>query len=131
MRSNGTRPAAPAITSPAVSLAPLPMLARVEHQLPTAGDWVYEPKLDGFRGMLWHRSSGRVDLLIRNRRDLGPWFPELIRAGVALPRGTLADGEIVVADRHGAADFTAVQRRLGRDHMRPVQIAGPFSSCST
>jgi len=88
------------------------MLAQLERQLPRGERWVYEPKLDGFRGLLWHQSNGRVQLLSRNLRDLAPYFPELVTAGHALPPGTLVDGEIVVADQRGAADFSALQGRL-------------------
>jgi ATP-dependent DNA ligase len=55
--------------------------------------WRYEPKLDGFRGLLWHRTGTSVQLLSRNGRDLAPWFPELMQAGQKLPLGTLIDGE--------------------------------------
>src|SRR5207302_3853469 len=57
-----------------------PMLAQLQSQLPIGDGWRYEPKLDGFRGML-QRHSRPMRLLSRNGRDLGPWFPELIQAG--------------------------------------------------
>jgi bifunctional non-homologous end joining protein LigD len=40
-------------------------------------------------------------------------FPELAHAGQSLPLDTVLDGEIVVADEHGNADFGALQQRLG------------------
>jgi ATP-dependent DNA ligase len=82
--------------------APAPMLAQLAPRLPTGVGWRYEPKLDGFRGLLWHRTTSSVQLLSRNSRDLGPWFPELIQAGQKLPAGTLIDGEIVIADDEGS-----------------------------
>jgi ATP-dependent DNA ligase len=36
-----------------------PMLAQLDTRLPAGQQWRYEPKLDGFRGLLWHRSSGQ------------------------------------------------------------------------
>jgi ATP-dependent DNA ligase len=96
------------------------MLAQLEAQLPTSDEWRYEPKLDGFRGLLWHRAGGIVQLLSRNGRDLGPWFPELVQAGQTLPPCTLIDGELVIADEDGNADFCALQARLteARAHLR-------------
>jgi ATP-dependent DNA ligase len=62
---------------------PEPMLARLERVLPRGEQWRYEPKLDGFRGMLGRTSSGAVQLLSRNLKDLAPGFPELVRAGTS------------------------------------------------
>jgi ATP-dependent DNA ligase len=88
------------------------MLAQLQQRLPRGDAWRYEPKLDGFRGLLWHRTGTSVQLLSRNGRDLGPWFPELIQAGQRLPVGTLIDGEIAIADDDGWVDFSALQARL-------------------
>jgi ATP-dependent DNA ligase len=88
------------------------MLARLESRLPIGERWRYEPKLDGFRGLLWHRTAATVQLLSRNGRDLGPWFPELVQAGHTLPPCTLLDGEMVIADEPGRVDFGALQARL-------------------
>src|SRR6202165_994934 len=71
-----------------------PMLAALKHSLPIGDQWLYEPKLDGFRGLLRHGTNGHVQLLSRNLRDLAPSFPELGRAARSLPAGTLLDGEI-------------------------------------
>jgi bifunctional non-homologous end joining protein LigD len=85
------------------------MLARLESKLPRGEQWRYEPKLDGFRGLLWRRTETVIELLSRNTRDMSPWFPELVGAGQALPVDTLVDGEIVIADEQGRSDFTALQ----------------------
>jgi ATP-dependent DNA ligase len=76
---------------------PAPMLARLQRALPRGQEWRYEPKLDGFRGLLWRPAIASVHLLSRSLKDLGPVFPELIAAGQKLPVGTLLDGEIVIA----------------------------------
>jgi ATP-dependent DNA ligase len=68
------------------------MLARLERTLPRGDAWRYEPKLDGFRGLLWRRDGTAIQLLSRNVKDLSPWFPELIEAGRALPPNTVLDG---------------------------------------
>lgn len=115
-----------------LSQAPAPMLAQLETRLPAGERWRYEPKLDGFRGLLWRRASGQVQLLSRNRRDLGPWFPELVGAAAALPPGTLLDGEIVICDDTGSAEFGRLQERLstargacrGSDFSAPRGIDG-------
>ena len=93
-------------------VAPAPMLARLEPRLPRGQQWRYEPKLDGFRGLLCRSAHGAVHLLSRNRRDLSPWFPELVWAANALPGGTILDGEIVIATDRGVSDFGALQQRL-------------------
>ena len=85
-----------------------PMLAALKHSLPIGDQWLYEPKLDGFRGLLRHGTNGHVQLLSRNLRDLAPSFPELVQAARSLPAGTLLDGEIVIADESGHADFGAL-----------------------
>jgi ATP-dependent DNA ligase len=87
------------------------MLAQLDSRLPRGERWAYEPKMDGFRGLLWRR-DGAVQLLSRSGRDLGPWFPELTAAAETLPSNTLVDGEIVIADERGQADFGALQERL-------------------
>jgi ATP-dependent DNA ligase len=89
------------------------MLAQLDTRLPGGQQWRYEPKLDGFRGMLWRRAARQVQLLSRNSRDLGQWFPELTRAAQALPPHTLVDGEIVTCNESGWVDFGALQERLG------------------
>ena len=95
-----------------LSRPPGPMLAQLDSRLPRGERWAYEPKLDGFRGQLWRRGNAPPQLLSRNGRDLAPWFPELISAAEALPLSTLLDGEIIIADESGLADFGALQRRL-------------------
>jgi ATP-dependent DNA ligase len=102
------------VTSGAVFAGvPAPMLARLDSALPRGPAWCYEPKLDGFRGLLSRSESGTVRLLSRNLKDLSLSFPELADAAQSLPFDTVLDGEIVIADEHGNADFGALQRRLG------------------
>jgi ATP-dependent DNA ligase len=88
------------------------MLARLQSMLPRRDHWRYEPKFDGFRGLLWRRSQASVQLLSRNVRELTPWFPEIVQAAHVLPAGTWLDGEIVIADEQGRSDFGALQQRM-------------------
>ena len=83
------------------------MLAELKDELPR-GDFFYEPKLDGFRGVLF--ATEKPSLWSRNRKDLGKRFPEVLELGESLPRCVL-DGEIV-AVRDGRVDFEALQSRL-------------------
>ena len=114
---------------------PTPMLARLESALPRGPAWRYEPKLDGFRGLLWRSDTGMIRLLSRSLKDLSLSFPELVRAASALPLDTVVDGEIVIADAHGNSDFGALQERLsaGRHGARsPPRSSRPcclFSTC--
>ncbi len=73
------------------------------------GDFLYEPKWDGFRSLSWSTPDLRIDS--RNERPLLRYFPELLSALEQLPDGTVVDGEIVVV-RDGATDFDTLQQRI-------------------
>jgi len=89
----------------------LPMLAKRVDALPTAGDWIFEPKWDGFRTLVF-RDRDEVLLQSRDQKSLNRYFPELIAPIQAqLPERCVLDGEIVVA-RGGALDFDALQLRV-------------------
>jgi ATP-dependent DNA ligase len=88
----------------------LPMLARLERELPSDG-YLYEPKWDGFRCLAF-RSGAEVDLRSRNQRPLARYFPELVEALLALPdEHFVLDGEIV-ATSESRPDFLALLARL-------------------
>ena len=80
-------------------------------ELPRGRGWTYEPKFDGYRGLLVNSASGKGSVWSRNDKDLGRWFPELIGLAGRLPRATLLDGEIVMPT-DGGVSFLALQRRL-------------------
>lgn len=90
------------------------------HELPR-GDWRYEPKWDGFRGVL-ENVSGNVRLWSRNGRPLLRYFPELQAVGDSLPPESALDGEIVI-ERKGALDFDALQTRLHPAESRVRKLA--------
>ena len=79
-------------------------------QLPEQDGWQYEPKWDGFRGIL-ENLTGELHLWSRNGRPLLRYFPELEALGERLPPASAVDGEIVI-ERDGALDFDALQMRL-------------------
>jgi ATP-dependent DNA ligase len=87
-----------------------PMEAELVSELPAQGAWRYEPKWDGFRGIL-ENDGGEIRLWSRNGRPLLRYFPELREVGERLPPGSALDGEIVIS-RDGKLDFDAMQMRL-------------------
>src|SRR5512134_3552675 len=97
-----------------------PMEAELVAELPT-GDWQYEPKWDGFRGVL-ENDGGELALWSRNERPLLRYFPELRPLGDLLPPHSAVDGEIVIA-RDGMLDFDSMQTRLHPAESRVRRLA--------
>jgi ATP-dependent DNA ligase len=87
-----------------------PMEAELVRELPTGEEWQYEPKWDGFRGLL-ENGSGELRLWSRNARPLLRYFPELEPLAKLLPPKSALDGEIVI-ERDGVLDFDSMQTRL-------------------
>lgn len=90
----------------------LPMLAKRVEEIPSSpGAWIFEPKWDGFRAVIFRDGE---DLLIQSRdgKPLDRYFPEL-RAPLLrqLPPRCVLDGEIVIA-RNGGLDFDALTLRI-------------------
>jgi ATP-dependent DNA ligase len=99
-----------------------PMLAKIAEELPPEGGFLYEPKWDGFRALVF-RQNDVVYLQSRDLRPLNRYFPELEKAlAEALPKGCVLDGEIVVA-RGGGLDFDALQQRLHPAASRVAKLA--------
>src|SRR6476619_5584109 len=89
----------------------LPMLAKRVDQLPTAGDWIFEPKWDGFRALIF-RDGKEVMIQSRDEKSLNRYFPELIESVLKqLPKQCVLDGEVVIA-QNGALDFDSLQLRI-------------------
>jgi ATP-dependent DNA ligase len=89
----------------------LPMLAKRVTELPTEGKWIFEPKWDGFRALVF-RDGDEVVIQSRDEKPLNRYFPELIEPIKSqLPKRCALDGEIVLA-RDGCLDFEALQLRL-------------------
>jgi len=98
-----------------------PMEAELVRELPL-GDWQYEPKWDGFRGVL-ENDGGELALWSRNERPLLRYFPELRPLGDLLPPHSALDGEIVI-ERDGRLDFDAMQMRLHPAESRIRRLSG-------
>lgn len=100
----------------------LPMLAKRVDTLPGDPGWLYEPKWDGFRAVVFH--DGR-DVLVQSRdtKPLNRYFPELVAALAAqLPGQCILDGEVVIA-RNGVLDFEALQQRIHPAASRVLRLA--------
>ncbi|MGA8360670.1 MAG: ATP-dependent DNA ligase, partial [Candidatus Dormiibacterota bacterium] len=88
-----------------------PMLARAAPEIPRDGSWLYEPKWDGFRAIVF-RDGDSVHIASRNALALERYFPELIQPlRDALPERAIVDGEVVIATEH-RLDFDALQQRI-------------------
>jgi ATP-dependent DNA ligase len=99
-----------------------PMLAKIAEEIPADGPFLFEPKWDGFRAIVF-RSKGDVYIQSRDSRPLDRYFPELHDALIErLPDGCVVDGEIVIATAHGL-DFDALQLRLHPAASRVAKLA--------
>src|SRR6478736_3189903 len=99
-----------------------PMLAKLAEALPAAGPFLYEPKWDGFRAIVF-RGGSDVFIQSRDLKPLDRYFPELHDALIEkLPDGCVVDGEIVIATRRGL-DFDALQMRLHPAASRVAKLA--------
>ncbi len=87
-----------------------PMEAELVNELPEGDGWQYEPKWDGFRGIV-ENVEGEFHVWSRNGRPLLRYFPELASLAERLPARSAVDGEIVI-ESDGALDFDALQMRL-------------------
>jgi len=88
-----------------------PMLAKLQRDVPAGEGWLYEPKWDGFRSIVF-RDGDEVQIWSRQEKPLNRYFPELpaiLRA--ALPERSVVDGEIIVSV-DGKLDFDALQMRI-------------------
>ncbi len=100
----------------------LPMLAKRVSELPAEGDWIFEPKWDGFRVLVF-RDGDEVQLQSRDEKPLNRYFPEVLAVlKRALPPRVVLDGELVVA-HDGALDFEALQQRVHPAASRVAMLA--------
>jgi ATP-dependent DNA ligase len=87
------------------------MLAKLSTDIPLGDGFLYEPKWDGFRALVF-RGQSQVYIQSRDLKPLDRYFPELSSTLLArLPDGCVLDGEIVIATPHGL-DFDLLQLRL-------------------
>jgi ATP-dependent DNA ligase len=99
-----------------------PMLSKVAEEIPRGGDFLFEPKWDGFRAIVF-RGGGDAYIQSRDLKPLDRYFPELHDGLIgALPDGCVVDGEIVIATPHGL-DFDLLQLRLHPAASRVAKLA--------
>src|SRR5690349_19923224 len=89
----------------------LPMLSKPGSALPDGEGWIFEPKWDGFRALVF-RDGDELFIQSRDEKPLARYYPELIEPlKAALPERAVLDGEIVIVGPAGL-DFEALQLRL-------------------
>jgi ATP-dependent DNA ligase len=113
----------PSPTNPFPIAPPVePMLATLAESIPKDGDFLFEPKWDGFRAIVY-RGSSELYIQSRDSRPLDRYFPELHEALLErLPENCVIDGEIVIATEHGL-DFDLLQLRLHPAASRVAKLA--------
>src|SRR3954468_10575196 len=84
-----------------------PQLALTRKELPVGEEWAYEPKLDGFRAIVYVDGE-KAYIQSRGGKDLNRYFPELSFA----PGRWVLDGELVIRDSEGNLEFDALQERI-------------------
>ena len=101
----------------------LPMLAKRVEEIPAGGEWIFEPKWDGFRVLVF-RDGEEVFIQSRDEKSLNRYFPDMIEPLRAqLPQRCVLDGELVIA-REGRLDFDALQLRIHPAASRVKLLAG-------
>ena len=89
----------------------LPMLAKRVDEIPASGDWLFEPKWDGFRALVF-RDGDEILIQSRDTKSLNRYFPEVVSTLLEqLPQRCVLDGEVVIAGVRGL-DFDALQLRI-------------------
>jgi ATP-dependent DNA ligase len=107
----------------AVNPPVLPMLAKRVSALPPGEGWIFEPKWDGFRTLIF-RDGDEVFIQSRDEKPLNRYFPELLAPIKAqLPERCVLDGEIVIAREEGLS-FDLLQMRLHPAESRVKKLAG-------
>jgi ATP-dependent DNA ligase len=115
----------PSPDAPAFPIAPPiePMLAKLADEVPPGDAFLYEPKWDGFRAIVF-RGPSEVFIQSRDLRPLDRYFPEMHAAFLEnLPAGCVVDGELVIVTPH-VLDFDALQLRLHPAASRVARLAG-------
>ena len=103
------------------------MLAKKVGELPASGDWIFEPKWDGFRALVF-RDGDEMLIQSRDEKPLDRYFPDLVETLKAqLPPRCVLDGEIVIAGPDGL-DFEALQLRLHPAASRVKMLADQMPS---
>ncbi|MGH7610975.1 MAG: ATP-dependent DNA ligase [Candidatus Dormibacteria bacterium] len=99
-----------------------PMLAKPAAELPRGEGWLYEPKWDGFRCVVF-RDGEHLELASRSEKPLTRYFPELREPLLqGLPQRCVLDGEVVISTE-GGLDFDALLQRIHPAESRVSRLA--------
>ena len=101
-----------------------PMLAKLARTIPEGDGWLFEPKWDGFRCLVF-RDGDDIELASRNERPFTRYFPELLEPlKASLPERAVVDGEIVIPDADGnGLAFDALLQRIHPAKSRVDRLA--------
>jgi len=104
-----------------------PMLARHGDGVPDGDGWLYEPKWDGFRGLVFRDAvADRLEIRSRNGQPLDRYFPELVAdLAEALPPRCVVDGEIVVPGPRGL-EWDRLSQRIHPAASRIARLGGEW-----
>src|SRR5213083_1363637 len=98
------------------------MLSSAAEALPAGEGWLFEPKWDGFRALVF-RDGDELLVQSRDEKPLNRYFPELVESlKTTLPQRVALDGEIVIARENGL-DFEALQLRIHPAESRVRMLA--------
>jgi ATP-dependent DNA ligase len=98
------------------------MLAKLSHELPEGDGWLFEPKWDGFRAIIF-KAGDELYIQSRDTKPLGRYFPELeVTLRRELPDRCVLDGEIVIATGE-RLDFDALLLRIHPAASRVAMLA--------
>ena len=87
------------------------MMAKIAEEPFDSPDWIFEVKLDGYRGIAVFDTAGKPHLWSRNGLPLEQKFPAVAKALSRLKlRSTILDGEVVAVDENGIPRFQLLQR---------------------
>src|SRR6059036_2082685 len=99
-----------------------PMLSSPAEALPAGAGWLFVPKWDGFRTLVF-RDGDDILLQSRDEKPMNRYFPELLAPlAHALPERCVVDGEIVIVGA-GGLDFEALLLRIHPAESRVRMLA--------
>lgn len=100
-----------------------PMLSKAVKALPPQGEFLYEPKWDGFRTIIF-RDGDEVELGSRNEKPMTRYFPDVVEAVLSeFPERCVIDGEVVIAGPKGRLEFETLQQRIHPAASRVKRLA--------
>ena len=104
-----------------------PMLAKLKESIPREDGWLYEPKWDGFRAIIF-REGDDITIVSRDKKPLNRYFPELVDAlRTEITTDCVIDGEVVIPGEHGL-EFDSLLLRIHPAESRVKKLAAESPS---